>query len=348
MTTSSEVLPSARPRRRWTRFMWILPVLALIAGLIALVLVYALASVPLPRQIELPSAAEVFDRDGELIGIYAGEERRFPIDTERLPAHVWQAVIAAEDRDFFDHPGVSVRAVVRAAWANLTGGEIRQGGSTINQQYVKNAVLQDPSRTIERKAREAVLALKLERAYSKRQILGFYLNTIYLGRGAYGIEAAARSYFDKHATELTLSEAAYLAGIIPAPESYQLDRRPRLARQRRGRVLEQMEAQGYITPERRARALRVKLKLAPSPAAGTQQAAYFMEWLRKDVLEPQFGRGLYTSGLQIHTTLDLDMQAEAEAAVSSLLHNKSTPTAGLVAPPPIAEGPALMGTPRSR
>ena len=328
--------------------MWILPVLALIAGLIAIVLVYALASVPLPRQIELPSAAEVFDRDGELIGIYAGEERRFPIDTEQLPAHVRQAVIAAEDRDFFDHPGVSVKAVVRAAWANLTGGEISQGGSTITQQYVKNAVLQDPSRTFERKAREAVLALKLERAYSKRQILGFYLNTIYLGRGAYGIEAAARSYFDKHATELTLSEAAYLAGIIPAPESYQLDRRPRLARQRRDRVLEQMEAQGYITPERRAKAQRVKLKLAHSPAAGTQQAAYFMEWLRKDVLEPQFGRSLYTSGLQIHTTLDLDMQAEAEAAVSSLLHKKSEPQAALVALTPGGGVRALVGGRRFR
>src|SRR5680860_1326233 len=285
MTNSSEVLPSARPRRRWTRFLWVLPVLALLSGLVGVVIVYALASVPLPRQVELPSAAEVFDRDGELIGIFASEERRFTIDTTRLPPHVWRAVIAAEDRDFFEHQGVSPRVVIRAAWANLTGGQISQGGSTITQQYIKNAVLQDPSRTVERKAREAVLALKLERAFSKRQILGFYLNTIYLGRGSYGIEAAARSYFDKHATELTLSEGAYLAGIIPAPESYQLDRRPRAAKERRDRVLTQLEAQGYITQDRMAKALQAKLRLARSPAAGTQKAAYFMEWLRKDVLE---------------------------------------------------------------
>src|SRR5680860_1065026 len=191
MTNSSEVLPSARPRRRWTRFLWVLPVLALLSGLVGVVIVYALASVPLPRQVELPSAAEVFDRDGELIGIFASEERRFTIDTTRLPPHVWRAVIAAEDRDFFEHQGVSPRVVIRAAWANLTGGQISQGRSTITQQYIKNAVLQDPSRTVERKAREAVLALKLERAFSKRQILGFYLNTIYLGRGSYGIPAAA-------------------------------------------------------------------------------------------------------------------------------------------------------------
>ncbi|MDQ3662265.1 MAG: transglycosylase domain-containing protein [Actinomycetota bacterium] len=348
MTSSSEVLPSARPRRRWTRFLWVLPILALVAGLVGVVIVYALASVPLPRQIKLPSAAEVFDRDGELIGIFAGEERRFTIDTRRLPPHVWRAVIAAEDRDFFEHQGVSPRAVIRAAWANLTGGQISQGGSTITQQYIKNAVLQDPSRTVERKAREAVLALKLERAFSKRQILGFYLNTIYLGRGAYGIEAAARSYFDKHATQLTLSEAAYLAGIIPAPESYQLDRRPRAAKERRERVLLQMENQGYITPGRMAEALRTKLKLAPSPAAGTQKAAYFMEWLRKDVLEPQLGARLYTSGLKIHTTLDLDMQAQAEAAVSSLLHKRSEPQAALVALTPKGSVRAMVGGRRYR
>jgi len=343
MTSSSEVLPSARPPRRWTRFLWVLPVLALGAGLFGVVIVYAFASVPLPKQVQLPSAAEVFDRDGELIGIFAGEERRFTIDTKRLPAHVWRAVIAAEDRDFFEHQGVSVRAVIRAAWANLTGGQISQGGSTITQQYVKNAVLQDASRTVERKAREAVLALKLERAFSKRQILGFYLNTIYLGRGAYGIEAAARSYFDKHATELTLSEAAYLAGIIPAPESYQLDRRPRAAKERRARVLTQMEAQGYITRKRMSEALQAKLRLARSPAAGTQNAAYFMEWLRKDVLEPQLGASLYTSGLQIHTTLDLDMQAQAEAAVSSLLQKRSEPQAALVALTPKGSLRAMVG-----
>jgi len=348
MTNSSEVLPSARPRRRWIRFLWVLPVLALLSGLVGVVIVYALASVPLPRQVELPSAAEVFDRDGELIGIFASEERRFTIDTTRLPPHVWRAVIAAEDRNFFEHQGVSVRAVIRAAWANLTGGQISQGGSTITQQYIKNAVLQDPSRTVERKAREAVLALKLERAFSKRQILGFYLNTIYLGRGAYGIEAAARSYFDKHAIDLTLSESAYLAGIIPAPESYQLDRRPRAAKERRDRVLTQLEAQGYITQDRMAEALQAKLRLARSPAAGTQKAAYFMEWLRRDVLEPQLGVRLYTSGLQIHTTLDLDMQAQAEAAVSSLLQKRSEPQAALVALTPKGSLRALVGGRRFR
>src|SRR5918999_2108402 len=178
-------------RRRLRRWLWVLPVLAVVAGIAVLAAVYAFASIPLPSQVELASAAEVYDRDGELIGIYSGEERRFLIDTSTLPKFVAQAVVASEDRDFYDHSGVSLRGILRAAWANLTGGTIRQGGSTITQQYIKNAVLRDPSRTLDRKAREAVLALKLERRFSKRQILGFYLNTIYLGRGAYGIEAAA-------------------------------------------------------------------------------------------------------------------------------------------------------------
>lgn len=344
----------ARRRRlarlpRWRRFLvrwgWILPAGALLLGLGVIAFTYAFASIPLPREIELPSSAEVYDRSGRLIGTFSGEARRFLIDTAELPDYVGQAVIASEDRNFYEHNGVSLRGIARAAWANLTGGEIQQGGSTITQQYIKQAVLQDPERTITRKIKEAILAIKLERRYSKDRILGFYLNTIYLGRGAYGVEAAARTYFNKHAVDLTLSEAAYLAGIIPAPEAYQPDEDPLAARDRRDRVLDLMVEQGYITQAEADVAKRDKIKLANPNGAlvETVRAAYFMEWLRKDFLQPEFGRDLYTGGLKIYTTIDLELQSAAEEAVGSILNLPEDPQAALVAMTPRGEVRALVG-----
>lgn len=315
-------------------------------GATVLVLTYAFARIPLPRDIELASSAEVFDVHGRRIGTYSGEVRRFLIDPGELPDYVGAAVVAAEDKDFYEHSGVSVRGIIRAAWANLTGGEISQGGSTITQQYVKNAVLQDPSRTVTRKLKELVLAIKLERRYSKDQILGFYINTIYLGRGAYGFEAAARSYFDKPAVELTLGEAAYLAGIIPAPETYQPEENPGGARARRDRVLDVMVAEGFITEAKATAAKKEKLEIAKGAVGSVvkrQRAAYFLEWLRRDFLYPEFGEELFTRGLKIYTTLDLGMQEAAEDAIALKLTEKEDPQAALVSMTPKGEVRALVG-----
>ena len=211
----------SRTQRFLLRWGWLIALGGILIGVAILLLTYAFASIPLPQDIKLASAAKVFDRNGEPIGIFSGEERRFIIDPEPLidgrASFVGDAVIASEDKDYYEHGGVSIRGIIRAAWANVTGGEVQQGGSTITQQYVKQAVLQDTERTITRKLKEAVLAIKLERKYSKKEILGFYLNTIYLGRGAYGFEAAAQTYFDKKAVQLSVGEAAFLAGIIPSP-----------------------------------------------------------------------------------------------------------------------------------
>ena len=322
---------------------------AILVGGSVLGLTYAFARIPLPPDIELSSSAEVYDAKGRLIGTYSGEVRRFILEEEAMsevPEYVGQAVIAAEDRDFYDHSGVSVRGIMRAAWANVTGGEVAQGGSTITQQYVKNAVLEDFERTITRKIKEAVLAIKLERRYSKPEILSFYLNTIYLGRGAYGIEAAARSYFDKSAEDLTLGEAAFLAGIIPAPESYQPDENPQGAVSRRDRVLDLMEREGYVSSSEVAEAKDEKLKVARGAEGSVvknQKAAYFMEWLRRDYLYPEYKEELFTRGLKIYTTLDLDMQGAAEDAVSSMLPNEDDPQAALVSMTPRGEVRALVG-----
>jgi penicillin-binding protein 1A len=343
---ASSVRSSSRSQRWLLRWGWLLPVGALVIGGTILGLTYAFARIPLPRDIELASSAKVFDVKGRLIGTYSDEVRRFLIDTDELPKYVGEAVVASEDKDFYEHSGVSLRGIIRAGWANITGGEISQGGSTITQQYVKNAVLQDPSRTVTRKLKELVLAIKLERRYPKEQILGFYLNTIYLGRGAYGFEAAAQTYFDKAAKDLSLGEASYLAGIIPAPESYQPDENPRGAEARRDRVLDIMVDEGFITESAASKARREKIKIARGALGSVvkrQRAAYFLEWLRRDFLQPEFQGGLFTQGLEIHTTLDLDMQEAAEEAIASHLTEKSDPEAALVSMTPKGEVRALIG-----
>ncbi|MEA2476658.1 MAG: hypothetical protein QOC87_857 [Actinomycetota bacterium] len=331
--------------RRLIRYGWLLPVgVFVIAGSI-LVVTYAFASIPLPKDIHPDASAEVFDRNGHLIGTYSNAERRFLIDTTKLPHYVAEGVIASEDRNYFNHGGIDLKGIIRAAWADLTHGQVQQGGSTIAQQYVKNAILQDPERTLLRKIKEAILAIKLEHRYSKEQILGFYLNTIYFGRGAYGIEAAARTYFNEHASKLSLTQAAFLAGIIPAPESYQPDDNPKGARIRRDHVLELMVQQGYISRARADKAEHgpIKAAKASSELARHQEAAYFMEWLRKDFLYPEYGSCLYTCGLKIYTTLDLTMQHAAEDAVSSTLPEKTDPQAALVSMTPTGEVRAFVG-----
>jgi membrane peptidoglycan carboxypeptidase len=337
--------PKSRAQRALLGFGWLLPLVAVLLGGAILLLTYAFASIPLPREIKLDQTARVYDVNGKLIGTFSGEERRIIISPKRIPEHVKQAVIAAEDRDFYAHNGVSIRGILRAGWANISGGEIAQGGSTITQQYIKNAVLRDPSRTITRKIKEAVLAIKLERRYTKGEILGFYLNTIYLGRGAYGIQAAAQSYFGKPAAALTLSEGAYLASIIPSPESYQPDEHPKLARERRDDVLDVMVVEGYITEREATDAKAGRVKVIPRAEVNPkeQTAAYFMEWLRREHLEPEFGNRLYTDGLKIYTTLDLEMQRQAEQAVAGILTEPTDPQASLVSMTPRGEVRAFVG-----
>lgn len=332
------------------RFGWLLPVFAVVLGLAVLVVTYAFAEIKLPSQIQVTSSAEIFDRNGDPIGFYANEVRRFLLSRDQLdelPDYVGQAVISAEDRDFYDHNGVSLKGIARAAWQNFRGGRISQGGSTVTQQYVKVAILRNSERTVSRKVKEAILAVKLERRFSKRQILGFYLNTVYFGRGAYGIEAAARTYFDRHASELKLNQAAFLAGIIPAPESYQPDKDPAVARGRRDLVLNRMHAEGYINDRQLKRTTkgRVKLELGPGSVEKKQQAAYFIEWLRRYLEQDEELREcLYSCGWKIHTTLNMDLQQAAEEAVDSELTEAADPQAALVSMTPKGQVIALVGS----
>lgn len=313
-------------------------------GAASLTGLYRVTSIPLPADISVPQGSVVYDRDGKIIGSYS-DLKRIIIEIDELPRFVTQAMVAAEDRSFYDHGGVSLPSILRASLANLRAQRITEGGSTITQQYVKNAVLKDSSRTWTRKIREAVLAVKLEDRYTKPQIIEFYLNTIYFGRGVYGIEAAARTYFDKSARSLSLPEAAFLASIVRAPELLQPDEKPSLARQRRDNVLRAMGQEHFISKKRAeaaaARPLSVSEGLEERSAKA--RAAYFLEWIRRGPLEQHFGSCLYRCGLQIHTTLDLDIQRYAERAIGDALPHKDDPEAALVAMTPEGEVLAFVG-----
>src|SRR5262249_20708244 len=190
---------------------------------------------------------KVYDRYGELIADFF-IEKRILVPLADIPLHVRQATIAAEDRRFYSHEGVDIRGILRAAWVNMQARGTKEGASTITQQVARTLFL-TRERTLARKAREAILAWRIERRYSKDQILEIYLNQIFYGHNAYGIEAAAQLYFGKSVKELTLSEAALLAGLPPAPNSYSPLKNLHRSVQRRNHVLSTMVEAGYLTPE---------------------------------------------------------------------------------------------------
>src|SRR5215218_7104570 len=190
----------------------------------------------------------LLNADGSVLTtIDAGEDRE-DVDLDALPRHLIDAVVAIEDARFWSHKGVDLRALVRAAVHNAEEGEVVEGGSTITQQYVKVALL-DPSKTLSRKIEEAVLAVRLEQRYSKEQILELYLNTVYFGNGAYGVQAAAHEYFGVGVDKMTLGQSALLAGLIRSPNNTDPYQQPELAKARRRVVLDKMTALGWATPE---------------------------------------------------------------------------------------------------
>jgi penicillin-binding protein 1A len=260
-----------------------------------------------PRQ-----ATELYDRDGELLGMFFRERRQL-ISLEELPPHVALAFVAIEDRRFFVHEGVDFRRMVGALRDNLTGGF--GGGSTITMQLARNLFpeqLPRGEKTIRRKTAEIRVALDMERRFPKQRILELYLNHVYLGSGAYGIEAAAQSYFGKSAKELSVIEAATLAGLPQAPHHYDPRRNPHLAERRRNTALASMAVTGVIS-RTEADSLR-REELALAPPRGALRAPYFIEHIRRE-LEDRFGELLYTGGLKIYTTLDAKLQESAEAAL---------------------------------
>src|SRR5690606_15972796 len=231
-----------------------------------------------------------------------------------LPDHVWQAFLAAEDRRFLDHMGVDPAAIARAAIRNFQAGTITEGGSTITQQLAKNLVTGD-DKTYDRKIREALVAMELERQLTKAQILELYLNQIYLGAGAYGVEAAARRYFQKPAAQLDPGQAAMIAGLIPAPSTYNPERSPDRAAQRRREVLQGMVEAGWVTARQAARYLDDPVRYDVAPPREPELGAAYRTMVRRELRRLFGGQRIFHEGLKVITPYDEDVQRVAEQAV---------------------------------
>ncbi|HEY7562449.1 MAG TPA: PBP1A family penicillin-binding protein [Gaiellaceae bacterium] len=275
----------------------------------------------------------IYASDGKtVLAVLRGSESRVVVGSDRISPLMKQAIVAVEDRRFWEHRGVDAQGMLRAVWADVRSQNFVQGGSTITQQFIKNQYTKK-ERTISRKVKEAALAWQLEQRWSKDRILTAYLNTIYFGNEAYGIEMAARVYFGKHAKELTLPEAALLAGLPASPGAYDPVANPGAARARRTTVLQLMLEQGLITPEDYREADSAPL---PDPddvgLPGTKhRQQYFAEYVKQQLL-PYYGSGeVFGGGLRITTSIDLELQKLAREAIDKWLPGPQGPAVALVA-----------------
>lgn len=297
-----------------------------LAGLVWLVVVAALAggvvfwhfTRDLPRLSSIRDyrpkvVTQVFAENGELIGEFF-IERRFVIPIESVPHHVINAFIAAEDANFFKHEGIDLKSILRAFLKNLRAGEMVQGGSTITQQVVKSLLL-TPAKSLRRKAREAILAWRIEKSFSKKEILYLYLNQIYLGAGAYGVQSASQVYFGKDVQDITLEEAALLAGLTQAPSRTSPFNHPDRALERRRYVLQRMVQEGFLNEVDAEWARVSSMVLSPWTNPSRTKAPYFVEHIRRMVEERYGSKALYEEGLRIETTLNAEMQNHADRAL---------------------------------
>jgi len=260
-----------------------------------------------------PLTTTIYSRKDKVLG-YLSKENRFLRSQKQMTEDVRRAFLAAEDSGFFEHGAIDFMGILRAAIKNLRAGEIVQGGSTITQQVVKSLLL-TPKRSYKRKLKEAILAYRLEKHLTKEEILTIYLNQIYLGEGAYGVEAASRVYFGKHADELTLSESALLAGLPKAPSLYNPYENPDRALQRRTYVLRQMRDLGWIDRERYLEAVEEPLDLRTMQDPTWRIAPDYVEQVRRWLID-EFGRKrVYQEGLRVYTAADMKHQQAAEEAV---------------------------------
>ncbi len=277
----------------------------------------------------------IFDRNGQLLAVLRGKESRVILNSDQIAPIMKQAIVAIEDKRFYEHRGVDLRAIGRALVADIENKAVVQGGSTITQQFIKNAYVKD-QRSVARKLKEAALAWQLEQRKPKDWILTAYLNTIYFGNGAYGIGQAALTYFQKPASALTLPEAALLAGIPRDPARFDPVTNPKASKERRRIVLDQMLQQGIIAPDQHSEARSAAL---PGPddvqLPGTQerQGQYFVNYVKQQLISNEdYGPGaVFGGGLRVYTTLDTKLQKIARKSISKVLTDPDGPQAALVA-----------------
>ncbi len=328
-----------KPKLRKLRFAFVilgLTALAFVSWIFGIMMAVAqdLPSLENREQYKLAENSVVYDSYGNKLATLTNNQGRILLSSDEISPVMKEAVVAIEDRRFYEHDGVDFQGIARAVWQDVTSGSAQQGASTITQQFVKNALAAQDSRTVFQKLREAALAYHLERQWSKDKILTEYLNEIYFGEGATGIEAAARTYFgynhpgcgvgeaaDSCASQLLPWEAAMLAGIISSPSAYSPRNFPENAAARRNQVLANMRDEGYITDEEytaySARPIPTAKQI--QPPAENSAAPYFTSWLRQQLVD-RYGAGeAFGGGLQIKSSLDLEFQNRVQEIIQSTL-----------------------------
>ncbi len=312
--------PPTSRRRRWLkRGLWALLGLFLL-GLAGVGFAYATTDIPEPNEIATAQASIVYYADGktEMARLSDAQGNRESVPLSKVPEHMQHAMLAAEDQDFYKNNGISPTGIARAVWVAAKGGQATQGGSTITQQYVKNYFLTQ-DRTLQRKAREILIAIKIDKQQSKDQILENYLNTIYYGRGAYGIQTASKAYFNKDVSKLTVAESAFLAAVIRGPSFYDPglgDEQTANAKERSGFILDAMVKKGWLSPEDRAAAEFPKFRTY-KPQTQSGPTGYLVDMVKRELLtkykltEADLDRG----GLRIISTVERTKQRAMVAAV---------------------------------
>lgn len=334
--------PSHRPRRKRFRktrkfikiATYTLFILAISAILIlGVTLALSWGDIKLLESNQSPGNAQttkVYATGDRHIASFHAEENREIIPLKDIPVNMQNAVIAIEDERFYHHSGIDIRGKLRALFVNISKMRVVEGGSTITEQYVKNA-LAPQERSFLRKIKEATLALYVEIRYDKKTILEKYLNTIYFGQGTYGVETAAQVYFGKHAKDLTLSECALMAGIPGSPNTFSPYKNPENAKIRRNIVLDKMVSLGYINRDETEEAKKEDIKVQELKTGEVQYAPYFVEDVKQYLIDKYGANMVFKGGLRVYTTLDLNIQTMAENAVDNSLDRPNDPWGALVA-----------------
>jgi penicillin-binding protein 1A len=311
-------------------------VLAVVGGAIAAVAIVVakvssdLGPLPSLDEVRLGENTRIYDRQGALLGRIAGTTNRTEVPSSRIPKHLKQATVAIEDKRFYEHDGVDYYRLVGAAARDVAEGGARQGGSTITMQLVKNLLFPRAKRTYEQKVKEAIRARQVEDEFTKDEILTKYLNGVFYGNNALGVQAAAFTYFNSDVRDITLPQAALLAGLPQAPSTYNPFRNPKVARERRNLVLDEMADQGMITREKAEQAKGAGLGLKRGRAYEPRKQGYFFEYVRNVLIKDIGRRRVQRGGWRVETTIDPKYQRWAEEAIASRLNFPDAPAAAIV------------------
>ena len=328
--SSSRPIP---PRRRvvqkkpikkkssWKRSFWIFFILfiLIVAGAGCGFLGATMSSLPDVANVKPAASSQIYDANGDLITTVHSEENRLPVKLSEVPKNLQNAFIATEDNRFYSHHGIDPIGILRAVWVNIIHDGVAEGGSTITQQLARNAFLTQ-DRTFKRKIMEALLALRIEQHYTKQEILEMYMNQIYFGQGAYGVQTASHVYFGKDVQDLSLAQMAVLAGLPQSPNYYSPFTNLQAAKERQAVVLGQMVKYDYLSPAQAEEAKQADLQLAEKPETTSEHGGlgYFIDYVINEVSERYGADAIYKEGMKIYTTIDRKAQSAAEKAMQNL------------------------------